>query len=224
MRRRERYLLEGPTPFSDAELIALVIETGARGRSALQIAVDLLEQGGGLQRLARMQPHEWVGIEGVGQARAVRVHAALELARRVSRHDAPAEAPVTSAADAFALLGPGLYGLAQEELHALFLDRRHRPMAHRKLTAGSDALTVVEPRQVFRLAIGLGATSVILAHNHPSGDPTPSPEDRAVNERVARVGQVVGVQLLDHLVVGGRSFVSLGNPLAAAPRPPAWTG
>jgi DNA repair protein RadC len=132
--------------------------------------------------------------------------------------------PVRGPDDAFLILGPALFDLPDEELHALYVDRRNRPVAHRRLTRGSDGLTIVEPRQVYRLAIGLGAVGVILAHNHPSGDPTPSAEDRAVNERVARVGQVVGVTLLDHLVIGGRRYVSLGNPVQPAHRPVTWTG
>jgi DNA repair protein RadC len=220
---RERYLLNGPTPLSDAELVALVLETGVGGRTPLQIAVELLERGGGIRGLAKMQPHEWVSVDGIGPARAVRVHAAIELGRRFACGEPVHGSPVNGPKQAFAVLGPPLFDLAEEELHALYLDRRHRPLAHRRLTRGSDALTVVEPRQVFRLGLGVGAASVILAHNHPSGDPTPSAEDRAVNERVARVGQVVGVTVLDHLVVGGREFVSLGNPFFGAPPQVSWT-
>lgn len=221
---RERYLREGPSAFSDAELVAVILETGIRGRSAVQIATEWVEQGGSLRALARMEPLQWVGVAGIGRARAVRVHAALALARRIDRTEPSGTVPVSGPQEAFAVLGPALFDLPHEELHALFLDRKNRPLAHRKLTSGSDALTVVEPRQVFRVAIGVGAVGVVLAHNHPSGDPTPSAEDRAITERVARAGQIVGVSLLDHLVIGGRSFVSLGQGTGPALRPPAWTG
>lgn len=214
MGNRERYLTEGAAGLGDAELVALVLETGSGGRSAVRIASELLEAAGGVGALARMEPQEWLGIAGIGRARAVRLHAALELGRRAVA-EVPRAAAVTSAHDAFALLGPPLRGLREEELHALFLDRRHRPLAHRRLTRGSDAFTVVEPRQVFRLAVATGAAGVILAHNHPSGDPTPSAQDREVTERVARAGKVLGIPLLDHLVVGSGSWVALGD---GAPR------
>jgi DNA repair protein RadC len=221
--KREDYLVHGPALFGDAELIALVLETGSGGRTAVQIGTDLIERAGGLGLLAQMQPQEWLGVAGVGQARAVRLHAALELGRRALAPQGRG-LPIEDAAAAYALLGPGLVGLAQEELHGVFLDRRHRPLAHRRLTRGNDQLTVVDPRQVFRIAVGVGASAVILAHNHPSGDPTPSDQDRHVTEQVARAGRVLGIPLLDHLVVGAGSWVSIGSPWPAPPRSGTWTG
>lgn len=225
MGRRERYALEGPAPLGDAELVALVLETGSGGRTALAIASELVERFGGLQGVARRQPHELVEVQGVGMARAVRLHAGLEAGRRAVG-TAVAEAPVTSPDEAFALLGPPLQALADEELHALYLDRRRRPVARRRLTRGSDGFTVVDPRQVYRVAVGVGASAVILAHNHPSGDPTPSTQDREVTERVARAGRVLGIPLVDHLVVGGgryTSFAASGDLPAWTPAGPSWT-
>ncbi|MEZ4235173.1 MAG: DNA repair protein RadC [Myxococcota bacterium] len=209
MRRRERYLSEGPAAFGDAELLALLLETGAANRTALAIAADLLERNGGLCGLLRAEPRSAIDVPGVGAARAVRVHAALELGRR-ARAAGALERPITSSAEAYELMAPRLQGLAQEELHALFLDRRHRPLAHRSLTRGSDSLTVVDPRQVFRVAVGVGAWGVVLAHNHPSGDPTPSPQDHDVTDRMAAAGRVLGIPLLDHLVVGRNAWSAIG--------------
>lgn len=226
MMRRERYLLEGANPLGDAELVALVFETGAGGRSALEIASELVERSGGLGPLARMQPQEWLDVPGVGAARAVRLHAAIEIGRRAVAGGALGD-PITSAKDAYDALGPSLQSLVDEELHGLFLDRRHRPLARRRLTHGSDGLTVVDPRQVFRIAVGVGASAVILAHNHPSGDPTPSAQDRDVTERMARAGRILGISLLDHLVVGRGTWVSLGATGELRPMPvevyPSWT-
>jgi DNA repair protein RadC len=221
--RRETYLVDGPAAFGDPELLALVLETGAAGRGALQIAADLLERAGGADGLARMQPHEWFAVPGIGRARAVRLHAALELGRRASRPRDLGES-VTNADQAYAVMGPPLRGLAHEELHALYLDRRHRALAHRRLTHGSDALTVVDPRQVFRVAVGVGAAAVILAHNHPSGDPTPSAQDRDVTDQVARAGRVLAIPLLDHLVVGATGYASIGSPWRTSERGASWTG
>jgi DNA repair protein RadC len=218
--RRERYLHEGGAALGDVELVALLLETGSAGRTALAIAAELCELGGGLAGLARMQPQEWLGISGVGEARAVRLHAAIELGRRALVEAVPDE-PIPDAEAAYGVLGPRLRSLQDEELVGLFLDRKHRPLACRRLTRGSDALTVVDPRQVFRVAVGVGASSVILAHNHPSGDPTPSPQDREVTLRVAHAGRVLGIPLLDHLICGTQSYVSLGAPLAPSP-PGRW--
>jgi DNA repair protein RadC len=216
---------EGAGRFGDAELLALLLETGVAGRSALGVATDLLERFGTVRALARHQVTELAAVKGVGVARAVRVLAALELGRRALGAP-PAAVVVDTPEAAFRVLGPRLQGLAEEELHALYLDRRRRPVAHRRLTVGSDAFTVVEPRQVLRVAVGLGAHAVLLAHNHPSGDPTPSAQDREVTARVARAGAVLGVPLLDHLVVGDGGWVSLaaeGLLPAYGPPPPTWT-
>ncbi len=225
MGRRERYRVDGPQTFGDAELVALVLGTGSAGRSSLEIAASLLDQFGGLSGLARRQPHELCQVGGVGAERAVRVHAALEIGRRALEPPEPQE-PVCSPVHAWRVLAPALTGLQDEELHALYLDRRRRPIARRRLTRGSDAFTVVDPRQVFRVAVGVGASGVILAHNHPSGDPTPSPQDRDITDRVARAGRVLGIPLLDHLVVGAaewRSLAEEGSLPPWTPPGPTWT-
>jgi len=225
VRTRERCAEEGVGALGDAELLALVLETGSRGRTALVIATELLERFEGLGTLARRQTHELLAVEGVGLARAVRLHAALELGRRAL--GAAASGPrVIDPASAYAVFAPWLANLADEELHGLYLDRRRRPLARRRLTRGSDGFTVVDPRQVFRIAVGVGASAVILAHNHPSGDPTPSHQDREVTERVARAGRILGVPLLDHLVIGRSSYVSMASlghlPPETLPGP-GWT-
>jgi len=210
MPARETYLSSGPTRAGDAELVALVLGTGLPGKSALCLAGDVLQRFGDLRGVATASVHELCDIKGLGPARAVRLHAALHAGRR-SLVQGELGAPVRSPAEAFAILSPVLQGLVDEELHALFLDRRRRLLAHRALTRGSDAFTVVDPRQVFRLAVGCRAGAVILAHNHPSGDPTPSRQDEDVTRRVVRAGHTLGIPLLDHLVVAGRRYVSLAE-------------
>jgi DNA repair protein RadC len=225
LRPRERYAHDGPQTFGDADLIALVLGTGTPGRSPNAIAAALLERFEGLGGLTRAQVPEIAQVPGVGPVRAIRLHAALEAGRRSLRAAAVLERPVSTAHDAWTALGPPLQGLPDEELHALYLDRRRRPLARRRLTQGSDAFTVVDPRQVFRPAIGLAASAVILAHNHPSGDPTPSPQDRDVTRRVAAAGKVLGIALLDHLVVGAIGYCSLAEEGALPPwhDEPTWT-
>jgi len=149
-------------------------------------------------------------VVGLGQARAVRIHAACSLAQRASRSRRPG-IRVVDASTAWRVLRPGLEHLEHEELHALYLDRGGRVLHLRRLTVGNDALTIVDPRQVLRPAVQLSASSVVVAHNHPSGDPTPSREDREVTARLAHAARIVGVRLLDHLVLGAGRFVSLAE-------------
>lgn len=225
MQARERYLSAGPMPAGDAELLALVLGTGVVGTSALGVAAAVLQRFGGLSGVARASVHELCAVRGVGPARAVRVHAALQAGRRsLAVHELGT--PIRSPAEAYAVLGPALSGLNDEELHGLYLDRRRRIMAHRTLTRGSDAFTVVDPRQIFRVAVQIGACGVVLGHNHPSGDPEPSRQDIDVTRRVAHAGRTLGIALLDHLVVGStryRSLAQAGHVPALGPTEAVWT-
>jgi DNA repair protein RadC len=219
MQARERYGLQGPQQFGDVDLLALVLGTGTAKASALEIGARLLREFGDLSRLARAEPTELAHMHGIGIARAVRVHAALQLGRRSIRMGTRSR-PVHTSDDAWAAMAPALTGLAHEELHALYLDRRHRPIAHRVLTRGSDGFTVVDPRQIYRPAIQVGAVGVILAHNHPSGDPTPSPQDLEVTRRVQRAGHIIGIPLVDHLVIGQDDYERVELPAHKATHRP----
>lgn len=210
MRAREQYVAGDPASFGEPELLALALGTGVSGRSALEVAASVLMRFGSLRAVADAPAAALAEVPGVGPARAIRVHAALQAGRRSLRQPADVEV-VSSPAAAFALLGPPLRALPEEELHAIYLDRRQRLLGRRALTRGSDAFTVVDPRQVFRPAIAWRASAVILAHNHPSGDPEPSRQDLDVTHRVAEAGRVLGVRLQDHLVVGDVSWVSMSE-------------
>ncbi len=200
MRPRERYTLEGPDPFGPVELLALVLGTGAAGRPAPAIAAELLETFGGLAGIAQAPPAALARVPGVGPARAVRIHAACQLGRRVA--PAPPRR-VTCPSDAAAVLAPRLGGLPHEELHALYVDRGGRLLAVRRLTTGNDRSTIVDPRQALRPAVACGAGALILGHNHPGGSADPSPEDLAVTRRVGEAADLLGCVLLDHLIVAG---------------------
>jgi DNA repair protein RadC len=206
MQQRERYAVDGPEQYGAVELLALVLGTGAAGRSTRAIAADLLDKFDGVHGLAHAPVEALTHVSGVGLARAVRVHAACALARRGDRAET---AQITEPRDAERVLAGALRGLPHEELHALYLARRGRLLAHRRLTRGNDRLTIVDPRQVLRPAVQLGAVAVVLGHNHPSGDPTPSAQDLACTERVGAAAAVLGVQLVDHVVVGATRCVSL---------------
>jgi len=200
--------MQGPEGLGDDELLALAIGTGCAGLPLGEIASGLLSAAGGVAGLHRLPVSAMGQVPGLGPARAVRLHAALVLARRALVADPPGE-PVVTAEQAASWFAPRLAALPAEELHALFLDRRHRVRACRSLTRGNDAHTIVDPRQVFREALVMGAAAVIVGHNHPSGDPTPSSSDVEVSLRLAEAGRVLGVNLLDHLVLGGSRWCSL---------------
>ena len=141
----------------------------------------------------------------------MRLHAALAAGRRSQRHKPPDTLPIRSAAEAAQWFLPALRWLDHEELHALYLDRRGRPLHYRRLTSGSDAATVVDPRQILRPAVACSAASLVIGHNHPSHDPEPSAEDRAATRRLAAACAALGVRLHDHLIVGGDRYVSLAE-------------
>jgi DNA repair protein RadC len=209
MQHRERYLMGGPEELGDAELIALVLGTGAGGRTARAIAGELLERHGSLSALACAPPGSFAAVRGMGPARAVRLHASLTLGKRMAHESRPRLDPVNGPADAAAWFVPALGELDHEELHALYLDRRRRPLAYRRISAGNDSSTIFDARQVLRPAVELGANAVLVAHNHPSGELVPSTADRDATRRLGEAARVVGVELVDHLLVAGRKWVSI---------------
>lgn len=204
---RDIYEQVGPESCTDTDLIALVLG-GANGRGARTLASDILDTHGPPNRLLRLPPRRLATITGLGPHRAVRLHAALALGARAARQVTDLPTAVTTTADAVRWLQPPLVGLPHEELHALYLDRRHRPLARRMLSRGSAEATIVDPGDILRPALELGAAALILGHNHPSGDPEPSREDIQSTSRVADGANLFRVTVLDHLVMAGDRWVS----------------
>ncbi|MCK6524093.1 DNA repair protein RadC [Myxococcota bacterium] len=194
---RERYLIEGEARFEDEELLALVIGAGSAQRTARQVAALLLSSLGGLDAVLRAPVEALLTVPGVGLAQATRLHAALRLAERC--RPTP-RLQVREVSDAVALLGPIFRRLDHEELHGLYLNAYGRVLALRRLGVGTDTQVLVDPKQVLRPAVQLGAYAVILAHNHPSGDPRPSLEDFTCTMRVLQAAEIVGTRLFDHLI------------------------
>ena len=207
MRPRERYLERGPEAVADLELLALIINTGDGKRSALDIGGQLLESFGDLHTLAGAPLQALMSQPGIGPARAVQIHAALHAGRRAIQGK-PRDATVTGPEAAWQLLRPRLQGLDVEELHAIFLGRRCEVIGVERISRGSAGFTIVDPRQIYRRALVAGAASLILGHNHPSGDPTPSQEDLQVTQRLRDAGAALALPLADHLVLGHDRFVS----------------
>jgi DNA repair protein RadC len=209
-RPRERLQRLGAEQLSTAELLAILIGSGARGVSVLDLGHRLLARVEGSLTVLAARPLADVTAEpGVGLTRAARIHAALELGRRAAV-ERPADRPsVRGPLDVVALLGPRLRHLPVEELHVLLLDSQHRVKRDVFLTRGTLDATTIHAREVFREAIVDSAAAVILVHNHPSGDPMPSADDVAVTERLARAGRDLGIPVYDHVIIGQREHASL---------------
>ncbi len=200
------------------ELLALIIGSGSSGSSAFMVADRLTRLAeGSLQRLAGFDVAVLECVAGVGSAMASRVLASLELGRRAAAADGEPGEHIRGPADVFARMGPRLRDVPQEEFHALLLNTRHRVLREVLVTRGTLDSALIHPREVFRPAVGEGAASVILVHNHPSGDPTPSAEDRAVTRQLAEAGRAVGIPVLDHVVIGRGTYASLADDLAPVP-------
>lgn len=207
------------------DCVALLRE--ATGAKTWVDAAALIDRVGGPSRLLTAPASAFAGLPGLGTASSRRVVAAIALGAMLARGQPPDEGVLVCSADsAFRLFQPMFSGLDHEQFHALLLDRRRRLLGYRVLTRGSDRFTVVDPPQLFRAALAVGAAAVLVAHNHPSGDPTPSSQDRDVTRRLAEAGAVIGIDLLDHLVLAGDRYVSLAASGAVAgwrPVAAAWT-
>jgi len=208
-RPRERLSRLGPAALSTAELLAIVLRTGVGGENALMLASRLLARNGGLAGVARASLAQLTAERGVGAAKAAQLQAALELGRRLVLA-APDERPqIRSPGDAAALLLPELSGREQEHFWVLFLDTRNRVHGSEALYKGSINQSQVRVGEVFREAVRRNCAAIIVAHNHPSGDPSPSPEDVAVTRDLVAAGSLLGIEVLDHLVIGQQRWVSL---------------
>jgi DNA repair protein RadC len=213
-RPRERLRSLGSASLSLVELVALIVGSGNRDASASAIADRILASANGsLARLASSDVSFLERISGVGAATAARLAAALELGRRGAAAASESGDHIRGPADVFARMGPQLRAALQEEFHALLLNSRHRVIREVLVTRGILDSALIHPREVFRPAVGEGAAGVILVHNHPSGDPTPSAEDRAVTRQMAEAGRAVGIPVLDHVVIGAGAYASLGDEL-----------
>ncbi len=213
-RPRERLNTAGAHALSSRELLAILIGSGTEVSSAVEVAgALLLASDGSLRRLATLSAADVQKVPGIGPAVAARVLAALELGRRMMRENALERPRIQGPADVYELCAPALRDLKQEEFRVLLLNTQHAVLRELLITRGTLDASVVHPREVFRSAISESAAAVILVHNHPSGDPAPSREDRDVTEQLAAAGRLIGIPVLDHVVVGdGRyvSFVELG--------------
>lgn len=199
-----------PHVLKTSQLIALILGTGASNTSAVQLADQLLEKyDGNLKEMAKHNAEEIKkGIKGLGKSKAAQIVAALELGRRLAKY--LEEKPQISApADVARILMPSLRDLKQEVLHVLCLDTKNNVTNQRQIFEGSLNVNIIHPREVFRFAIEEASASIILVHNHPSGDPSPSKEDIRATKQLIEAGNCIQIPVLDHIIIGDGSYVSL---------------
>lgn len=209
LRPRERMLYAGPSALSSAELLAIILRVGGRGESVIHMAERLLSQFNGLQGLAQASFEELGGAYNMGEAKATQIKAALELGRRLVVTMPQDRPQVRSPGDIFQLVGAELGLLEQEHMRAVLLDTKNYVIRVAEVYAGSLNTAVVRIGEVFREAIRANAASIVVVHNHPSGDPTPSPEDVRVTEMLIDAGKLLDVAVLDHVVIGKGRFCSM---------------
>lgn len=211
-RPREKFLLKGRNALSDAELLAILLRTGMKGVTALDLARELLRKGESLDRLARMSAEEMkILVKGLGDTKAVTLLAALELGRRRKPESAERSYTVKSSEDAFNLIGPGLTDLYHEEFHAMVLSRSNRVLGRKTISIGGINGTVADVRMILRFALDHQASGLIVAHNHPSGNLEPSAADISLTKKLNEACKLFEINLLDHLIVGHNQFASLAD-------------
>ena len=209
-RPRERLWAHGPAALTTTELLAILLGTGGWGSSVLEVAGRLLDVGdGSLRRLAQRPNAELLRMQGIGPTKAARLIAAFELGARLSREERPALPRIREPEDVVRLFRDRLRDLQVEEFHLLALDSQSQVLREVLVTRGLLNSSLVHPREGFRAAIVEAAAGIIVVHNHPSGDPTPSAEDRSVTQQLAAAGRLLDVPLYDHLIIAGDRFVSL---------------
>lgn len=208
-RPRERLLYYGTSALSNAELLAIILRVGGVGQNALRLAETLLARFDGLPGLARASVAELTQIKGVGIAKVAQVKAALEVGRRLLSSSPDERPQVRSPADAANLVLLEMSVLEQEHLRVILLDTKNRVVSISTIYVGSLNSSVVRVGELFREAIRQNAAAIIVVHNHPSGDPTPSQEDVLVTRQIVNAGTMLSIDVLDHIVVGRSRFLSL---------------
>lgn len=205
---RERLRAVGTEGLSDAELLAVLLGTGARSEPVVVLASRVLHEVGGIAALARVGPGLLEQVVGVGPTKASRIVAAVELGRRVLARPLPRGARIGSSRDVDAALRPRLADAEVERFVAIALDAKNRPLGELEIARGGLSACPVSPADVFRTLLREAAAGVIFVHNHPSGDPSPSPDDVALTERLQKAGALLGVQVLDHVIIGREGYFS----------------
>ncbi len=211
-RPRERLWQKGPSSLSDAELIAILIGSGTRNKSAVDLAHELLALAdNSLQELGKLSISGIKKLKGIGEAKAVTIAAALELGRRRKMAEAADNPQIRSSADIFNIFSPLMEDLPHEEFWILFLNRANKVMGRMKISQGGVSGTVTDVRIVMKKAIESLASGLVICHNHPSGNTSPSDADIRITQKIKEAGALMDIQLLDHLIICGKNYYSFAD-------------
>jgi len=211
-RPRERLWHKGPSSLSDAELLAILIGSGTRNNSALDLARELLAMAGNsLGQLGKLSAGEIRKIKGLGEAKAVIIAAALELGRRRKIAEAVENPQIRSSTDVFNIISPVMEDLPHEEFWILFLNRANRVTERMKISQGGISGTVTDVRIIMKKAIETLASGLVICHNHPSGNNSPSDSDIRITQKIKEAGALMDIQLLDHLIIAGKDYYSFAD-------------
>ncbi|NLJ75722.1 MAG: DNA repair protein RadC [Peptococcaceae bacterium] len=209
IRPRERLLNEGAEVLSEIEILAILLGTGYRQVTALDLASSVMSRFKDLRQLLGASVEELREIKGIGPAKVCQIKAAMELAKRIARYSDQPRPVIRKPDDAAALVMEEMRHFDREHFRAILLNTKNQVIDTDNVSVGTLNSSMVHPRELFRNAIKKGAASVILLHNHPSGDPTPSKEDKDITRRVMEVGSIIGIEVMDHIIIGDNRFISL---------------
>lgn len=208
-RPREKLISYGESRLSNSELIAILLGSGIKGRTALELAADLLYKTGGLNHLSDQSINELSLVKGIGTSRAARLIAAFEIGRRVVDFTPGDKVLFKSPVQVADYLRPRLSSLKQEVFLAVMLDIKSQVIKIEEISRGGLSRSIVHPREVFKAAVKASAAGIIVGHNHPSGNPSPSPEDINITKKLIEAGDIMGIKLLDHIIIGDNKYLSL---------------
>ena len=208
-RPRERLLREGASSLSAAQLLAIILRTGGKGRSALDLAIEVLDTFGDLTKIEVASLIEFKSVKGMGTAKIAQLKAAFELGRRLAEEPFMRGPVFSSGQDVYAYFHGRFKNLKKEVFCCVLLDAKNRILKDCRVSEGTLTNSLIHPREAFKDAIRESAASVIFVHNHPSGDPSPSREDILVTERLVSAGEVIGIRVLDHVITGDEKYTSM---------------
>ncbi|KYO64778.1 RadC family protein [Thermovenabulum gondwanense] len=215
-RPRERMWTLGAEALNDAELLALILGTGTKSESALMLAQRLLKGDGGkkgLEYIYNASLEELSNLKGIGAAKAVKIKAAVEMGRRIASNYGVKKIVINSPKDVENLLKEEMRVLEKEHFRVILLDTKNKVISVEEISIGTLDSSIVHPREVFKPAIKRSSSSIILVHNHPSGDPYPSKEDIVITKRLCEAGKLLGIHVVDHIIIGNSSFSFKANGL-----------
>lgn len=207
-RPREKLMKNGAHYLTEVELLAILIRNGTKEKSALDLAKDIIKQFSNLANLAKADAYTLAKIKGIGLVKAVSIVASLELGKRIMAAEGLALTSINSPIDIAKILSPLLRYENKEQFYVLLLNIKNKLIGLEKISEGTLNATIAEPREVFARAITRNAAALIIAHNHPSGDSSPSQEDRSTTTRMCTAGEILGIKVLDHIIVGNGNYYS----------------